>query len=487
VKTGIKSEHVQESWRHASLAPSKPASTWAARCRLTGKQDARLHNLGPAEQRGSVLIIVLWVSFGLVTLALYFANSMSFELRASDNRAAAREAEQAIAGAARYVSNVLARAEEPATMPDLRTYRAEAVPVGDAMFWLLGRSDRQSVLDVPTFGLVDEASKLNVNTATLEMLEALPRMTPELAAAIIDWRDSDSNVTSSTGAEDETYQRRTPAYRCKNGKFESVDELRLVMGAYLDVLYGEDANLNGILDPNENDGDVSPPSDNRDGQLDSGILDYLTVYTREPNIRSDGSNRVNVASLNGANRTQLQSLLQNAGIASANQVIARVQTPAVRSVLEFYIRSQLSEDDFAEIETSLTVTNGQYTEGLVNVNTASESVLACIPGIGTDHAASLVAYRLSNPDRLNSLAWVKGVLEQANAVQAGPYLTGHTYQFTADVAALGHHGRGFRRAKFVFDLSEGTPQIRYRQDLSDLGWALGRETRQALLLAREIR
>jgi DNA uptake protein ComE-like DNA-binding protein len=149
-------------------------------------------------ENGSVLIIVLWVSFGLVTLALYFANSMSFELRASDNRSAATEAEQAIAGAARYVSNVLAVAQEPATMPDLRTYRSEAVPVGDAMFWLLGRGDRQSASDLPYFGLVDEASKLNVNTATLEMIEALPRMTPELAAAIIDWRDADSNVTSTT-------------------------------------------------------------------------------------------------------------------------------------------------------------------------------------------------------------------------------------------------------------------------------------------------
>src|SRR4030095_9544869 len=133
-------------------------------------------------------------------------------------------------------------------MPDLRAYRSEAVPVGDATFWLLGRGDRRSVADLPYFGLVDEASKLNVNASwvTADMLATLPRMTPELAAALIDWRDSDSNVTSNSGAEDDVYQRRNPASRCKNGNFESIDELRLVMGAYLDVLYGEDANLNGI-------------------------------------------------------------------------------------------------------------------------------------------------------------------------------------------------------------------------------------------------
>src|SRR5437868_9981987 len=58
-------------------------------------------------QRGSVLIIVLWIALGLVTLALYFAQSMNFELRASDNRVSAQAADQAIEGAVRYVNYLL--------------------------------------------------------------------------------------------------------------------------------------------------------------------------------------------------------------------------------------------------------------------------------------------------------------------------------------------------------------------------------------------
>jgi hypothetical protein len=65
--------------------------------------------------------------------------------------------------------------------------------------------------------------------------------------------------------------------------------------------------------------------------------------------------------------------------------------------------------------------------------------------------------------------------------QAGRLLTGQSYQFTADVAALGPFGRGYRRSRFVFDLSEGTPKIIYRQNLGSLGWALGRETRATWL------
>jgi type II secretory pathway component PulK len=165
------------------------------------------------RRNGSVLIIVLWVSFGLVALALYFAHAMSLEMRAAENRASSLQAEQAIAGVARYITNVLGRLTEPGQIPVSTTYRTEAAPVGDATYWLIGRSDKQTgtTSDYPPFGLVDESSKLNLNMATQEMLEALPRMTPELAAALIDWRDTDDETTQG-GAESETYQRRDPPY-----------------------------------------------------------------------------------------------------------------------------------------------------------------------------------------------------------------------------------------------------------------------------------
>ena len=59
-----------------------------------------------------------------------------------------------------------------------------------------------------------------------------------------------------------------------------MDELRLVYNMDMTTMTGEDANLNGILDPNENDGDVLPPTDNKDGELNPGIYEYLTVYSR---------------------------------------------------------------------------------------------------------------------------------------------------------------------------------------------------------------
>ncbi len=469
---------------------------------------------------GFVLIIVLWVALGLVSITLYFAHAMSLELRAADNRVSGLAADEAIEGGAQYVSYVLANTisgsetsggvisggsglggssltgstttsssggstdDTYARLPALDTYRHEAVPVGDSYFWLIGRGDRQGNVNQPLFGLVDESSKLNLNTATPAMLEALPRMTADFAAAIADWRDSNSEV-SANGAENETYARLNPAYTCKNAPFETVEELRLVFGATTDILYGEDINLNGTLDLNENDGSISMPNDDRDGVLDPGLLEYVTVFSREPNTRSDGSARVNV---NGGNPQQLASVLQEkVGTDVANQVLARLGPPGGNfgSLLEFYMRSGMSADDFAKVEVDLSVTNGPYLEGLVNVNTASEAVLACLPGIGPDKAPDLVNYRQSNPDKLNSVAWLKEVLDEAACVQAGPFLTTHTYQFSADIAAVGPFGRGYRRTLFVFDTSSGTPRIIYRRDLTHLGWALGPQVRQQLLAANQ--
>jgi type II secretory pathway component PulK len=406
----------------------------------------------------------------------------------ADNVAAGLEAEKAIEGAARYISNVLAQAEQPGALPATNRYLFAALPIGQATCWMIGPSDSQDPPLMVRFGLADESAKLNLNTATLAMLQYLPRMTPELAAAIVDWRDSNSDVTEG-GAESDFYARLNPAYYCKNAPFETVDELRLVNGAYLDILYGEDVNLNGVVDRNENDGEFSPPSDNADGRLDAGLLDYVTVHSRSSTTSTNGEQLINVGA---ANMTQqLAPILQNAfGAERANAILRQIApaggggggggrggggggatpTATFRSVLELFYRSGMNATEFAQIENSLRNPN---TNGLVNVNTANEVVLGCIPGIAYDKALALVAHRRSQPTPLTSLAWVKDVLEQESALQAGPYLTGKTSQFTADIAAVGRHGRGYRRIKFIFDVSQGPPRIVHRQDLTHMGWALG--------------
>src|SRR5262249_8480977 len=156
--------------------------------------------------------------------------------------------------------------------------------------------------------------------------------------------------------------------------------------------------------------------------------------------------------------------------------------------LEFFVRSGMTADEFGAIANKITVTNGAYIEGRININTASPAVLSCLPGISDspDLAQTLVSYRQTNPDKLNSVGWIVDALGSGNtttltALEAVDCITTVSYQFSADIAAIGPHGRGYRRTYFVFDTADGTPKVIYRQDRTNLGWALGKDVRQAWL------
>jgi len=432
-------------------------------------------------ERGSVLVIVIWICLGLVALTLYFADSMTSELRAADNRAAEIAARQAVAGGTRYAAYVLSQYATDGTVPDFNDYESEELPIGEASVWFIGRDPSQVAGSDPVFGLVDEASKLNLNTASRTMLEALPNITPELVEAIISWRSR-----KAAGAGDSTYGRLDPPRVNKGAPFESIDELRLVYGATLDLLFGEDTNRNGVLDDNENDSERSAPRDNGDGLLQAGILEYVTVYSREPNTRANGGRRVNVST--AANREQVRpALRQRFGQARGDQILLAIGTQQINSIAEFMVRGRLTADEWAQVRGEITTSNGATIQGLINVNTASETVLACIPGIGAENAAAIVAYRLANPDLQGSFFWLTEVLPPASLIRAGQYLTDRSYQFSADVAAVGLSGRGYCREKTIFDLTQGTPRMVYHQDLTAYGWALGYQVRQIVREARERR
>jgi len=444
----------------------------------------------PKSENGSVLIIVLWVAIGLVSIALYFANTMAYELRASDNRVSGLAADEAIEGAARYVSYVLQNYATNGAVPATNQFVCAAVPVGDAKFWLIGRDTTgqaatgQSSTE-PTFGLVDEGGKLNLNNVNTNVLSYLPDMPIDFADAVMDWRGTNGSVSLNYAAL---------GYLPKNAPLETVDELRLVYGATVDLLAGDDLNRNGVLDANEKDTTGT-------GELNSGLFEYTTVYTREPNFHSDGTALTN---MNTATETQLRAFFQTEGVGNANTMATDIyryvhnapgRVNNFNGVLDLALRCRnfgMSTVDFAKIYNDITTSTNNYFRGRVNVNTAGYDVLtALFEGLNVGEqtasgaAQTLITYRGQNPDNLNSIGWLIDALGNNSpvitALARGDYVTTKSFQFTADIAAVGPFGRGYRRVKFIFDLSDGTPKILYRQDLSRLGWALGDKTRESLV------
>jgi type II secretory pathway component PulK len=454
-----------------------------------------------ATRRGSVLVVVMWIVFGLTSVTLYFANSMTYEVRASDNRVAGEEASFAIDAGRRYVTCVLSNLNSAGAIPDPTSYLCSAVPVGDAKFWIIGRTNVENSGNYSNLvcGLIPESGKINLNAFPGGLNDAtnlalLPRMTLQLAYNIMSW-ESTNTQNEVGGAESDTYMMQSPPYLCKNAPFESLDELRLVYQMNLDVLYGEDANLNGILDPNENDGDALPPTDNMDGRLDPGLLEYLTIYSAEPPNDTNGNPRVNVTSATAANQlvalletnfdsARAQQIAQSAGLAGGRPGGPGGTGVTFTSPLEFYVASGMTATEFAQIEPSL---RGTTLKGLINIDTAPSAVLQCLPVTDTNWIQPLMAARqsmLADPNNQNTIAWVTQVLTPQQSTEIGPYITARSYQFTADIAAVGHDGRGYRRVRFVFDTSTGTPVIVYRQDLTYLGWALGAQVRSQLLAGK---
>ena len=196
--------------------------------------------------RGAVMIVTLWIVLGISALVLIFARSVAVELFASANQAAALQADAVAKGALQYVIAQLDGAN--GAIPDSTEFPCEAVSVGSGYFWILRPpGDNETGY---CFGLVDEASKLSLNSATADMLMALPNMTVDIADAIVNWR-STSSAGGTGGADSSYYLSLAEPYDCKHSPFETVEEMLLVEGVTPELLYGDDANRNGVLDPSE--------------------------------------------------------------------------------------------------------------------------------------------------------------------------------------------------------------------------------------------
>ena len=112
------------------------------------------------------------------------------------------------------------------------------------------------------------------------------------AAAIQDWMDEDDEP--GLGGAEVDYYRATSGVQPRNGPLHSILELELIAGVWNDYVRNEDQNHNGRLDPNENDGDLTPPNDLADDILDMGWSGILTVYSVDFGATDSGLPRIHL-------------------------------------------------------------------------------------------------------------------------------------------------------------------------------------------------
>src|SRR5271157_103902 len=179
------------------------------------------------RQRGSALLSVLWLSAALSAIALSLAITVRGEIdRSSTAVDSLRAYYLARGGVQRAALEVLWSVSQ--------TENRLIPPYSTGVLYHFASGDVR-------VELLPEASKLNVNRETPEVLDRLlvvlgvdPGRAVEIAMAIVDWRGQ----TPGGGTLDGYYSQRTPSFLPPHASFQEIEELLQVKGVTPDIFYG---------------------------------------------------------------------------------------------------------------------------------------------------------------------------------------------------------------------------------------------------------
>jgi DNA uptake protein ComE-like DNA-binding protein len=253
------------------------------------------------------------------------------------------------------------------------------------------------------FGVSDEESRLNANTASAEQLAKLQYMTPDVATAIVNWRGGDS---ATAEAEAQYYGELQPPYQPRLAAFQTVRELLMVRGVTPDLLLGRDVHQNGLLAMGEKDF-AFPDSAAAD---DLGWAGILTVDSSVQNLNAAGEDRVNIQTADESSLTAIHGITPTIARAIVSyrgqhrfQSIADVldvtppQNQGGAGGVDNFGQSGnrvVDQDRFMEIADDITTDNNSL-PGVINVNTAGLDVLVCLPDVSRELAQAIISQRQS--------------------------------------------------------------------------------------------
>ena len=253
-------------------------------------------NMISNKNGGVALILVIWVMVILVAIVAQFSHSMRTEINITQNFKEEEEAYQLALAGFEY-----AKAEISA-VKDMK----EVIVSEEGV--LIFDKDVMDPVRTKNLGngnfeytITDEDGKLDINTAMHEQLKYIfiesgldSDEAAVIADSIIDWRDT-NDLHMLNGAEEDYYRDLDEPYSCKDGPFDSIEELLLVKGMTEEILYGS-------IDDDEEE------------KTYSGVVDFLTV---------NGLEMINV---NTAPRVVIEAVM---GVAAADNVILQRESGSV--------------------------------------------------------------------------------------------------------------------------------------------------------------
>src|SRR5208337_385110 len=156
------------------------------------------------RRKGSILVGVLWCMVLLSVLVIGVLHTARMDLLVVKNYGDRIQAHYlALAGIEKAKALLYHDADNRSRSQKNHTgnlydeaQQFREVPLGRGVFSVIrrGRTDEGGGI---IFGVSDEESRLNVNTATADELAKLQNMTPDVAAAIVNWRGGDSTTVAA--------------------------------------------------------------------------------------------------------------------------------------------------------------------------------------------------------------------------------------------------------------------------------------------------
>lgn len=331
----------------------------------------RANRKQPPRDHGAALVVALFAVTILTALVVAFAAIARTDALLAANGQARRQAFFAARSGIQYCRRMLA---DDGPGVDWTGESWAAMQQGPLALDIPG-----STVEVE---LTDESGRLNVNTATREMLLALPGVTEQVADSILDWREP-AHEPRPNGAESDYYLSLPSPYQAANRPFQTMEELRLVRGVDDGLWFG-----GGAAD--------SP-----------GLRDLLTVLSGEENRDRQGRRRLNLNTADpGAMTSRLGDILTPADLAAIQR--RRRQGP-LRSLADACSIPGVSWRKMAQALDRIRVDDRTFLAGTVNLNTAGEQVLEAI-GLPAEAAQAAVDRRSSQPfETKGDLAEVPGV------------------------------------------------------------------------------
>ncbi|MCF8083222.1 MAG: general secretion pathway protein GspK [Deltaproteobacteria bacterium] len=208
------------------------------------------------NERGIALVLILWVLALLSVIVGEFCYAMRTEVNIVRNFKEQTQAHYLALAGLNLALGELIKDQFMPKAPSARKAQEEGIQKEAEKETLEAEEERKRCrinVDLPAvpFGagafrvrIGNESGKININGADERLLKMmlaafeLDEQEKEIILdSILDWRDK-NDLHRLNGAENDYYQSLPEPYECKNGDFDSVEELLLVRGVTPEIFYG---------------------------------------------------------------------------------------------------------------------------------------------------------------------------------------------------------------------------------------------------------